>query len=354
MYILFCLQIDINEAARRDGKLLLLGSAGTGHDKCLEILLNHGADCQVTSGRNHTALHLAAQGGHENCVRILLEAGTNLYELNEKGESALMQAIQRAHYGCMEILIKAGAIMPQESEEFEGQYAHNALCCAAQNGRHKALTALINAGVLVNNNNPIKPRQRGIFWTPSQVQRISPLIYAADKVGQRILYLSDPFATNPDNNDSDYLICVIKLLKAGIQINKENEQSRNALELHLLRQGMGFDKDIVEILYVAGEKIHPSKLALTIPGFLQLDELRLCLKHLCREAIRKHLIDIDPHEHLFGRIPRLGLPDSISSYLLYDISLEIPKHLEQIAKEHEESSSGSGDCVKRNGTFVNY
>ena len=50
-------------------------------------------------------------------------------------------------------------------------------------------------------------------------------------------------------------------------------------------------------------------------------DLKLCLKHLCREAIRNHLLKVEPHTHLFGRIPQLGLPSLVNEYLLYDISL---------------------------------
>ena len=54
--------------------------------------------------------------------------------------------------------------------------------------------------------------------------------------------------------------------------------------------------------------------------FTELKE-NLDLKHLCREAIRKHLIYLDPHEHLFGRIPQLGLPSLVTEFL-YDCSLD--------------------------------
>ena len=47
-----------------------------------------------------------------------------------------------------------------------------------------------------------------------------------------------------------------------------------------------------------------------------------CLQHLCREAIRKHLINLDPHTHLFGRVPRLGLPTLLTEYVLYNMSLD--------------------------------
>ena len=49
--------------------------------------------------------------------------------------------------------------------------------------------------------------------------------------------------------------------------------------------------------------------------------LRFDLKHLCREAIRKHLLELDLHTHLFGRIPKLGLPKPLTEYLLFRMSL---------------------------------
>ena len=59
-----------------------------------------------------------------------------------------------------------------------------------------------------------------------------------------------------------------------------------------------------------------------IPDYLQFPELKLCLKHMCRQTIRNHLLHLDPHRHLFHRIPRMGLDEILNSYLLYDISLE--------------------------------
>ena len=55
---------------------------------------------------------------------------------------------------------------------------------------------------------------------------------------------------------------------------------------------------------------------------LKFEEEKLELKHICREAIRKHLLKLDPHLNLFGRIPRLGLPNALNMYLLFNVSLE--------------------------------
>ena len=58
-----------------------------------------------------------------------------------------------------------------------------------------------------------------------------------------------------------------------------------------------------------------------VPEFLLIKDLKLCLKHLCRVAIRKHLIKVNPHLRLFDRIPQLGLPASLSQYLLYNVTI---------------------------------
>ena len=60
-----------------------------------------------------------------------------------------------------------------------------------------------------------------------------------------------------------------------------------------------------------------------VSKFLRYNNVKQQLKHICRETIRKHLLDLDRHEILFCRIPRIGLPLSLTSYLLFEASLEI-------------------------------
>ena len=86
-------------------------------------------------------------------------------------------------------------------------------------------------------------------------------------------------------------------------------------------------------LYVSGEAIKDME-AHEVPerfknsgsfrklSILQHSQAGVVLKHICREAIRKHLLELDPHSHLFGRIPRLGLPHPLKQYLLYEMSLD--------------------------------
>ena len=78
-----------------------------------------------------------------------------------------------------------------------------------------------------------------------------------------------------------------------------------------------------KLLFVAGETLdvaHLNKPKMKInPNFRDRPEVNL--KHLCRRAVRKHLLDLNPHIHLFHRIPQLELPFILTDYLLYNLSL---------------------------------
>ena len=86
------------------------------------------------------------------------------------------------------------------------------------------------------------------------------------------------------------------------------------------------------LLYAAGETLQGLTLRRLKTEILEGEEVPECikemftdtsLKHLCRQHIRKHLIQLKPHRHLFGIIRQLGLPSLIESYLLYNMSLDI-------------------------------
>ena len=125
---------------------------------------------------------------------------------------------------------------------------------------------------------------------------------------------------------------ICRLFKAGAEIGRRDHLGRNSLQVSF----QPIQKEVKEIqmmLYAAGETldgptvntddiIYGGLIVTNIPKYFTELKENLDLKHLCREAIRKHLIDLDPHKHLFGRIPQLGLPSLVTEYLLYDCSLD--------------------------------
>ena len=99
--------------------------------------------------------------------------------------------------------------------------------------------------------------------------------------------------------------CVKLLLKSGLRINTRD---------------MSFISDkVVKEFHAAGvTSIRHNQ----IPDYVKQEDEKRHLKHLCRVRIRNHLLELDPHQNLFLRVPQLGLPKSLASYLLYDVTVD--------------------------------
>ena len=247
-------------------------AANSGHFECLNQLLKNGAD--VNSYKGATALCEASSGGHTECVALLIKAGA---DLNRTGETALMKAIQRKSLSCMKLLIGAGADVNKRDD-----CAFTPLCHSASIGYAAGLSLLLHANAKVN--------------------------YGPSALGLNIIYM-----------EHSARICIGKPKIKRTKGNEDDNQSDSEK----------FTQEVSMLLMAAGEMIPKepipvgfSLIPLPIPNHLLPDpDLKLCLKHLCREAIRTHLLNLDPHHHLFDRIPSLGLPLKMSRYLLFDIDL---------------------------------
>ena len=78
-------------------------------------------------------------------------------------------------------------------------------------------------------------------------------------------------------------------------------------------------QDLLSLLYTSGENIDLSNTPEEIKpkNFVSMTKFQMNLMDICRKAIRKHLLHLDPHSHLFGRVPQLGLPPSLEKYLMF-------------------------------------
>ena len=133
--------------------------------------------------------------------------------------------------------------------------------------------------------------------------------------------------------EKHYIEIFYNILRGGARINHRDEMGKNALQIAISAyRTHHHKKELFLLLCVAGETLDGPTIAtggaatkIEIPKCIKELKENLALKHLCRETIRKHLIDLDPHEHLFGRIPKLGLPSIVNDYLLYDHALNDKK-----------------------------
>ena len=288
---------------------VLWTAAHCGHPACLRALLSFtpgdwtraGAGGVRLNARDldgDTALIYAVGNLHKQCINILIQAGADVNIANNVNATPLhmIACMDDGHEDILDNIIKAGADI-----EMEDDFCGTPLMVAVAVGNHRCTSRLIEAGADVNHVNSHTGK--------------TPLMLIKDIQSARIL------------------------LKAGAEIGHRDHNGHNALEAYMFDVvDLSFmraqpDSDICRLLLAAGDYPGGTTVGANmaadgqlwvpccVPSNSLLQESTLCLKHLCREAIRIHLLKLDPHTHLFGRVPRLGLPRIIVDYLLYNMSL---------------------------------
>ena len=322
-----------------------------GHDKCVKLLLKAGAD---VNAHNNSALFYAVSKGYYKALDVLINAGADVNGENWRHRTALIEAVSyyrsdtssssppRHYRNCVELLLQAGADVNQTSSQ--GMIA---ISIASRVGFDVAVELLIQSGADVNKIGQYQCSPLMEAVAIGQVKCAKQLLEAGADVnfihhsgvtplmcvGIPLLLLFKMTESSEDLNyplsDRNFLSCAKLLLQLGAKINLRakinirNSTSNNSLKLQMAPHNDSSDRsDICLLLYAAGETIDGSTDAEKLPDCLKFKALKLNLKHLCREGIRNHLLDLDPHTHLFGRIPQLGLPSLLTEFLLYDAALQ--------------------------------
>eukprot|EP00961_Rhodomonas_salina_P048838 655389-Rhodomonas_salina.2 len=65
-----------------------------GHARCVEILLSHGANVDVTNLNKVTLVHTAARAGHVDCLELLSRSGAKMNQKDVGGSTALDASYQ--------------------------------------------------------------------------------------------------------------------------------------------------------------------------------------------------------------------------------------------------------------------
>ena len=260
----------------------------------IAYVLEAGADVNRRDSYNRTALHYAAHLGFDHFFRTLAEAGADVNVQDDYSETALVSAASgltgynyKGHNKCIPPLIQAGADV-----NIADLGGNTALLHVTEAACYQSIKLLVDSRADVNVVN-------------NDGDTVFHVILRSSKYKKSGAELFEPVES------------VKYLLSVGAKINVGDVDGLTALNRHLKhRHNTDEERDIVRILYAAGQKIEDP---VDSPDYLHLTQL--CLKHLCREAIRKHLLRMSPHEHLFNRIPQINLPSYITQYLLYYVSL---------------------------------
>ena len=296
-------------------------------------LIEAGADVNATVDRDRTPLELALFTRSPDLVEVLINAGADVNAYVGHFTSHLHIAADNPHNEAekyVNLLIEAGADVNMT------KYGSNtALMTAAWRGTStNVIRALINAGADVNARDSYGRCAISCATERNFVEGLELLIEAADKVDPTRSYL-------PPLSDIEFGLRGITastlklLLRIGFKINVPNPHYNNTLTYYIVqckRECDRLSKYICMLLFAAGERVrgrivegtthYHGILRAEVPEYLFHKDLRLYLKHLCREAIRKCLLDVDPHEHLFFRVTKLGLPMLLADYLVYEMTLD--------------------------------
>ena len=261
----------------------------------------------------YTPLMLAAKKGNSRCIHTLLKEGANVNKQNHGGFTSLLVFADWCKYH-----------KPERSGPGWCKYQKPERNCPG-------LNSLIAGGADVNMTDNRGRTALIIFIERSmndfliEVPRIfldaGADVNMADTDGRTPLMLA---ALNKHSR------LIKELLNAGTLINKRDSEGRNALDIYTSRRHPGWVRlsrrerrpRLALLLYAAGEIPSPAvaEKVSTLLQFKPYDYTKL--KHICRESIRKHLLQMSPYKHLFRRIPQLGLPPSLVDYLLYNSSLD--------------------------------
>ena len=302
----------------------IVSAAIKGHPACIDRLINEGADVNDDRQSNNTALAIAAARGCEHSVNSLLKAGADVNNSGICDYVPLFFAVKRGHSNCVRLLADAGA----DVNIFIDRITCFTTCLieAVERNFCECVKLLIHAGANVNVANRNLSTPIVVAAGTCCNKCITMLIQAGAKVNTPDAHGNTALikvAGNKEVSPAKQLQCTTLLLKSGAHINRFNMFYRNALDEHFTECEPP-RKEVAMLLFASGEmsELTPGQDDVKVPGYVHNNHLKLCLKHLCREAIRHHLIDLNSRLHLFSRSPELGLPSLLNDYLLYEQSLD--------------------------------
>ena len=123
----------------------LMNASDRGHDKCVEYLMQQGADVNLQTTYGWTALMEATNQGRLSCVRLLIQGGADVNFKNKWKRTALMYAADGGHTSCLELLLEAGADV--NMRDHKGQ---TAIYYPTEFGYVECVKILIGAGAALS------------------------------------------------------------------------------------------------------------------------------------------------------------------------------------------------------------
>ena len=141
---------DVKYANCDNGYTPLMWAARNGKDECVEVLIKAGADVNIGDSHNENALmHASSYLQNIKCIKLLLEAGADVNHSDRHGATALMHAACASHVDIVTLLIKAGADVNSVTKESLGSITAVKWSATSLHG-WKCIDTLAKSGADVN------------------------------------------------------------------------------------------------------------------------------------------------------------------------------------------------------------
>ena len=243
-------------------------------------------------------------------------------------------AIKRFDIRCMKVLLRAGATVNNlsragstvskvsETEAFVNSVPRARFSVSNMPGRGAAVSSVPRTGATVNN----------VSRTGVTVNNVPGAGTTSNNVREAEATVSNVLGNC--NNKSELTVTkklpveVLVLLFVAGEIFTQKQLKETVEEGIITKRGSGGDprgkredhEDVLRDLdHVAWEDWVESGGTAVVPPE---SFWKVSLKRQCRLAVREHLLKLDVNGNLFHRIPLLGLPQILTQYLLYNVSLD--------------------------------
>ncbi|KAL8815302.1 MAG: hypothetical protein Q9191_008471, partial [Dirinaria sp. TL-2023a] len=135
---------NVNAISKFGGTALHVASV-RGFEKIVQLLLNHGANVNAISKYDDTALHVASLRGFEKIVQLLLDHGANVNAISKYDDTALHVASEKGFEKIVQLLLDHSADVNAISK-----FDDTALHAASEKGFEKIVQLLLDHGANVN------------------------------------------------------------------------------------------------------------------------------------------------------------------------------------------------------------
>ena len=210
---------------KKEQNTALMLASRNGHEKCVEMLLEAGANVNKSNADGVTDLMYAAITGYVNCIRKLLEVGADVNKAQDDiidcdGLTPLMSVARTGNEKCLDVLIQAGADVNKSVQ------GYTAIACAVDEDNGNCVEKLINVGAEANSLNMyfetllITASRCGLVKVMKLLLKAGADVNMAGAIGETALMAAAKCGAEQ---------CLKLLIESGADVNKFNMDSESAV-----------------------------------------------------------------------------------------------------------------------------